>query len=313
MIRKFLYALLRFSILPLLALVLLELDITIHKKGLLSEKKLEKIFQNSGTTYRWVTQVRHTNKVLLLGSSSIKYGLSCTLLNKLSNDSLSFINLAADARDPVETYFILKHTDLTNVTKVYYGIDPWIFVKTYYKNRNSYLYLDMDLMTAGRYSLEHDPQFFPKRYKALFNSWVSTSTLNASTGQPIPPDFGSATLDKVPTNFDDPVHKKFQLEKYGWSNLQFEYLQKIVQLCNSKTISFIAFYPPRRSDFITDYHQNCAAIHIAFLEKLKATGFSTPIIGSHDQLRSYGDGIFADAYHLNGKGQKIYSPVFLLK
>ena len=57
-----------------------------------------------------------------------------------------FINLAMDARDPIETYFILKQIDLKDVKAVYFGIEPLIYTKRYYKYRNAYLYLDMDFL-----------------------------------------------------------------------------------------------------------------------------------------------------------------------
>ena len=309
MIRKFLYGLLRFSLLPLAILLLLEIWIDVGRKSLFSEKKLERVFRHSGNDYQWVSQVKHPHKVLLLGSSSVKFGLSCNRLNELSHDSLAFINLAEDARDPIETYFILKQIGLTNVKAVYLGIDPWIFVKTYYKNRNSYLYLDMDPLMAVRYSLDQDPRLFPGRYKSLISSLFTGTEVKKDSNQSVPAGFGSGTLTKPPINFNDPVYKKFQFEKWGWSDLQFEYLQKIVLLCREKNISFSAFFPPKRSDFIDGYTTDCKEIHASFLEKLKSAGFTTPIAGGFDQLP--GDSLYADAYHLNKKGQEKYSAIFL--
>ncbi len=310
MIRKFLYGLLRFSLLPLAILLVLEIWINAGRKSLFTEKKLGKVFRHAGEPYQWLSRVKHPHKVLLLGSSSVKYGLSCTQLNALSHDSLAFISLAKDARDPIETYFILQQIDLTDVKAVYMGIDPWIFVKTYYKNRKSYLYLDMDPLMAVRYSLDQDPRLFPGRYKSLITSLFPGSPVKKDTNQQVPRGFGSVALTRSPVNFDDPVYRKFQFEKWGWSDLQFEYLQKIVRFCREKNISFTAFYPPKRSDFVSDYSTNCASIHASFLGKLKDAGFSSPVIGSFDQLRSYGDSLFADAYHLNGKGQEVYAELF---
>lgn len=280
------------------------------RKKLFTETRLEKIFESSRATYQWVNEVPHSNKVLLLGSSTVKYGLSCLVLNKLAEDSLAFINLAADARDPVETYFTLKNIDLTGVKAVYFGIDPWIYVRTYYKNRKSYFYLDMDVIAALRYRLEHDRQVFSKRYKNFINSFFTSSSRHAVLRQQVPADFGSGTIFIKPKNFDIAIHKKFQLERYGWSDLQFEYLQKIVTLCKSKNIPFTAFIPPKRSDYIADYKQHCAKINASFFVKLKAAGFNSPVIGSYHQLQTYGDSLFADAYHLNDKGQQVYSVLF---
>jgi len=308
--KKFLYTLFCFSIFPIATFLLLEISITMSRKKLFTETRLEKIFKSSGAAYQWVKEVPHSNKVLLLGSSTVKYGLSCLVLNKLTADSLAFINLATDARDPVETYFILKQVDLADVKAVYFGIDPWIYVRTYYKNRNSYFYLDMDVITASRYRVEHDRQVFPKRYKNFISSFFTSSPRHELLKQQLPTDFGSGTLSKKPKNFDISIYKKFQLEKYGWSDLQFEYLQRIVTLCKNKNIPFTAFIPPKRSDYIADYNQHCTKINASFFGKLKAAGFTSPIIGGYHLLQTYGDSLFADAYHLNDKGQQVYSVLF---
>lgn len=310
MIKRFLNTILRFSLLPAITLLLMEISIGMNRKKLLSEQKMEKAFRHSGDEYQWLSQVRHPRKVLLMGSSSVKYGLSCTKLNELSHDTLAFFNLAANARDPIETYFILKHIDLTGVKTVCMGIDPWIYAKAYYKSRSAYMYLDMDVKMAVRYSLNTDPRTFPIRYKALLGSLLPVSSKKGTVQFPAPAGFGSGVLNRKPVNFNDSIHKKFHLEEYGWSDLQFEYLQKIASFCESKSIRFIAFYPPKRSDFITDYKNHCTAIHASFLSKLKEAGFNTPIAGSFDQLEAGNNSLFADAYHLNAKGQDLYSNQF---
>lgn len=308
--KKFLHTLLRFSLLPLALLLILELCIGFGKQTLLSEQKLEKVFLHSGDSYQWMTTIKHPAKVLLLGSSTVKYGLSCIKLNELSHDSLSFINLAANARDPIESYFILKQLDLTGVKAIYMGLDPWIYSKAYYKSRNRYLYLDMDFITAARYGIKMDPKTLPGRYKGFIASLFPSGPAKKNTNQPIPAGFGSGVLDREPINFNDSVHNKFKLKQYGWSNLQFEYLQKIAAFCDSRHITFAAFYPPKRSDFIADYKNNCRDIHTAFMDKLKEYGFHSPIIGSFEQLQPGGDSLFVDAYHLSAKGQEVYSKVF---
>ncbi len=308
--KRFLYRLLCFCIIPVATLLLLEISITLGRKKLFAESKLEKVFAGSASAYQWISDVQHSGKVLLLGSSTVKYGLSCLTLNKLSHDSLAFINLGADARDPVETYFILKSVDLAHVKAIFMGIDPWIFTKAYYRNRNNYLYLDMNARTAFNYSLEYDQQLFPIRYKNLINAALNRLPNSMMQKTKPPPDFGSGVLTANPVNFNAPVHKKFQLEQYGWSDLQFEYLQKIATFCNNNKISFTAFIPPKRADYIADYTLYCKQVDSSFYGKLIEVGFNTPIIGSIDQLKMYGDTLFADAYHLNEKGQQVYSDLF---
>ena len=284
MMKKFLYRFFLFSLLPLLTLLVLEMWIGTKQEKLLSEKKLEQVFRNRADEYQWVSNIKHPKKIFLLGSSSIKYGLSCRELNRLAADSLAFINLAADARDPIETYFILKQLD---------------------RNRHQYLLLDLPFAKAVRYSKEYDARLFAKRYKALFHFPDPDHPASIAQSK-IPADFGSVALTKKPVNFNDPVTKKYRLKDYGWSELQFTYLQKIVTLCESNGIAFTAFYPPRRSDFILDDEKNGRDIRLSFEEQLMKAGFNRSI----HPLQLLKDDLFADAYHLNKAGQETYSRYF---
>ena len=309
MMRKFLYRFLLFSLLPLLTFLVLEIRIRTKHTQLFQEEKLEQAFRHKAGAYQWVNTIKHPKKVFLLGSSSIKYGLSCRELNRLAADSLAFINLAADARDPIETYFILKQLDLSGVKAMYMGIDPWIYTRNYYRNRHQYLLLDLPFTKALRYSKDYDLRLFAKRYKALFH-FPDPDHPAAILQTSIPADFGSVALTKKPVNFNDPVSKKFRLNEYGWSELQFTYLQKIVSLCQEKGIAFTAFYPPRRMDFINDYESNCRDIQASFLAQLQKSGFTKQIKSSILSLQPGNDSLFADAYHLNKAGQETYSRYF---
>jgi hypothetical protein len=306
MIRTFLYRLLYFCLPLLLTLLALESLISNQKTKRFSEKKLATVFQNNGRAYQWVNNIHHPRKILLLGSSSVKYGLSGGQLNQLSQDSLCFINLAADARDPIETFFILQQIDLTNVKAMYMGIDPWIFTRNYYRNRHQYLLTDLSFGKALRYSRDYDLRLFAKRYKALFGLPDPDHRPAPLVSDP-PDDFGSIALTRKPANFNDPVSQKFKLSQYGWSDLQFVYLQKIAALCKKRGIFFSAFYPPRRSDWVEDYRKNCFTVHTSFLLQLKKAGYLDSIRGNVLGSLPGGDGIFADGYHLNREGQKNYS------
>jgi hypothetical protein len=304
--KRFFHIILRFSLLPVLFIVLMETWISAKKKNLFKEDRLVDLFSDKIAAYAWVPKVKSEQKVLLLGSSTVLYGLNCDTLNHLAADSIAFINLGGDARDPVETYFILKGIDLRNVKEMYFGIDPWIFARSYYTERESYFYLDLDTKQGLRF-VSRDPRLFPKRYKAFISSLVPRSSRLVQSDSSIPPGFGTAVLNRPPVNFSNPVHERFQLEKYGWSDLQFEYLQKIWQLCKERKINFHLFHTPKRRDFIDDYEKKGAHIQASFQQKLVAAGFTEPVLGSIDQLEEYQDSIFADAYHLNKSGQSIFS------
>ena len=93
--------------------------------------------------------------------------------------------------------------------------------------------------------------------------------------------------------------------------MQFIYLHKIAILCNEKNIKFAVFIPPKRSDFSKVYKEKCQLIHSQYLKKILNVGFNSLIFGEFDQLDKLGDyDNFTEAYHLNKKGQELYSRIF---
>jgi hypothetical protein len=312
--RYFLYKLFCFVLIPIIILLLIEITIILQKSDILSEEKLSRKFANVSNDYKWIDKVKPGKKILLLGSSSVRYGLSCSQLNKLANDSISFINLAMDARNPIGTYFILKQLDLTDVKAVYFGLDPWIFAKNYYKYTDTYLLLDMDFITFLKYAKENGTSLIAKRYQEIFKYLYLCLNVNyqyKTNIYEIPPDFGSVKLEGKPKNFDNPVHEYFEIEKFDWSELQFVYLSKILNLCKDKNINFFVFLPPKRSDFSEDYKLNCKIVHEDFLNNLNKINFVAPVIGKFDQLDALGDStLFAEPFHLNSLGQDVYTDIF---
>jgi len=291
----------------------MEITIFLFKKDIFSEKTMEKNYTDIVNDYKWVNKIQSHNKIFLAGASSVKYGLSCTQLNKLSNDTLSFVNLAMSAAVPIEMYFILKHLDLTGVKAVYYGLDPWIFSKFYYRNKSDHLFMDLNLLQSIRLSLKVDKPIFLRRYFAFYHYLFPSKEINNSINQKIPEDFGSTKLIRRPTNFNTPVNltKWFQIDRYGWSQLDFIYLTKIADLCKKKNIDFITFVPPKRSDLSKAYKLQCNLIHKEYINNLTKLNFHSPIFGKFDQLDLLGDtALFAEAFHLNPKGQKVYTEIF---
>jgi len=302
-----------FKLLSIIALIIFLLEITIFlcKEEIFSEKKMENNYTDIVNDYQWVNKIQSRSKIFLAGSSSVKYSLSCTQLNKLSNDTLSFINLARPAGDPIEMYFLLKKFDLTGVKTVYYGLDPMIFSKFYYRLKRSHLYLDMTLLQAIRLSIDLEQPIFRRRYSAFYQYLVPTKRINNNNTQLIPADFGSEKLLRKPRNFNFPVNLWFQIDIYGWSQLEFSYLMKIADFCKKKNIEFSTFVPPKRSDFSKIYKLECNLIHKEFVNNLINVNFRSPIFGKFDQLDSFGDyNLYAEPYHLNPQGQRVYTGIF---
>jgi len=307
----FLTKLFLFFLIPFPILMFLECGIYLSQNNFFSENKMENIYDGIGNDYKWIGNVSGA-KSLLLGSSTVRYGIGAKQLTESSNDGITYLNLAMDARDPIQTYFLLKEIDLSDVKTVYFGLDPWIYTKAYYKYRDPYLSLDISFINAIEYNLEHDRRFFFKRYKAFFNYFIPFKILERKKNFTTPPNYGSVKLERKPLNFNEPICDMFQIEKYGWSQLQFKYLVKMADLCKKNKIEFNVFLPPKRSDYSATYRNECYLIHQQFKNNLSKLNFEEPIFGKYDNLDSLGDKeLFAESYHLNARGQNIYTKLFL--
>jgi hypothetical protein len=308
---KFIRRLFVFALIPTIFIILMEITIYVLKDDIFSEGNMGKNYINIGNKYQWVNKIKQGRKIFLAGSSSVRYGLSCSQLNKLSNDTLSYVNLAMSAGDPIEMYFLLKQLDLTGVKTVYLGLDPWIYSKFFYRFKRSYLFLDINFLQALRLSIKMDKPIFLDRYFAFYQYLFPPKKNNNNSNQKVPGDFGSVKLVLKPRNFNTPIFKWFQIDRYGWSQLQFIYLEKIADLCRKKNIGFYTFVPPKRSDYSKIYKSQCKVIHKEYINNLTKVNFRSPIFGKFDQLDSLGDtALFAESFHLNAKGQEVYTEIF---
>lgn len=309
---KFLRKMFVFILIPLFTIGILEIAIYFINDKIFKENSLDDLFYDESSQYSWINTMEADSIIVLAGSSSVRYGLSCNELNAHSDNQFKFVNVAMDARDPIASYFIVKNMNLKKVSAIYFGLDPWIYTKRYYKYRNKYMYLDFKFWDILLFSIEHDKSALLKRYKSLaelisLNKQKKANEMNSK----VPSDFGSVALDKYAINFNDPINNWFQIDKYGWSDLQFNYLRKLKDLCKTKNIKFVVFIPPKRSDFSYIYQNECKSAHNEFVSKLQTLEIDPLVIGHFDELERIGDSIyFAEAFHLNRKGQKKYSELF---
>lgn len=304
--KKFLFKFSIFLFIPVLIISGLEIHIHYIKSTLLSNNNFKNTFKDEVDQYAWINELKSNNISLLAGSSSVKYSLSCRQLGQLSKNKIQFANISQNARDPLVTYFILKKLNLKKVKTIYFGLDPWIFTKSYYRHRNPLLYLDLNFYEAVRLNSELNNNVLKYRVINLFKRKNTETKKNFN----IPKDFGSETLTKHPSNFDNPKDW-FQVKSYGWSTIQFKYLKKIVTLCKMNNIKFVAFIPPKRSSFNYAYKNDCAKIHKEYVQLLDYYKLNVSVFGKFTDLEKLGDTEnFADAFHLNMKGQNKYSKLF---
>ena len=105
--RKFLKKIAFFISIPILIVLILEMLILVLHKSIFSEESLNKRFTNQITNYEWINTINSDSLIVLSGSSSVRYGLSCSFLDSIDSNKNKYVNIAMDARDPIVTYFIL--------------------------------------------------------------------------------------------------------------------------------------------------------------------------------------------------------------
>ena len=309
--QSFLIKLFKFISIPLAFVLMCESFIWVFKNDIYAEKKIDKIFTLTYANYEWLNKIPQKPTILFCGNSAVRHGLNCRLLNKLAKDSLSFINIGYDARDPIETYFMLKHFDLKNIKSIYFGVDPMEYTKGFYKNRSYYYYLDLNFSSCINYFRKDDNMVFFRRYKKLFE-YFNPTTVNYEKSFEVPKELGSTTIIAPPVDFNDLVFEKFQIETYGWSELQFEYLHKISKLCRSKKIDFYALVMPRRSDFTSKYINDCKSIQNYFQNKIKNNFLPKHFVGKLNQVAYLEDDtkLYENNAHLNAEGQQKFTEQF---
>jgi hypothetical protein len=295
-----------FLLIPVIIISGFEIYIYYIKSELLSNNNLRNTFKEEVDQYAWINELKSNNISILAGSSSVKYSLSCRQLGQLSDNKIQFANISQNARDPLVTYFILKKMNLKKVKSIYFGLDPWIFTKSYYRHRNHLLYLDLNFYQAVRLNSELNNNVLKYRVINLFKIKNTETSKNFK----IPKDFGSETLTQHPSNFNNPKDW-FQVKTYGWSTIQFKYLKKIVTLCKMNNIKFVAFIPPKQSSFNRAYKNDCTKMHKEYVQLLDDYKLNVSVFGKFNDLEKLGDAEnFADAFHLNMKGQNKYSKLF---
>lgn len=268
----------------------------------LTEEKLVEVHQDQIQNYKWTAAMDSIDGIIL-GSSTLLYGVSSTLLK--STEYSQWVNFSMDARDPIVDYILLKeYCSKIKPKIVLVGLDPWIYSKKYYQHRNVIMLNDLSPAEKLNYLFSID-RFLPVK---LIKNSLNISREYIPVKVTIPTDFGSVHLDRTAINFNEVKEDWFDIKKFGWSEIQFEYLIKIKNLCHAKGISLVFVVPPKRKDYIDVSIVKFRLENKIWWEKICDNLTDESIVGAYDALCQYNqDSIFAEAYHLNAVGQVIFT------
>lgn len=288
-----------------ISLVVLSCIFTTTRHPQLPSQALAAAYTPELEAYSWVAHTAATQG-FVLGSSTMRYGVSCAIL---SNGQDAYINFAMDARDPVVSYMLLqRYWPLKKPHRVIVGLDPWMYSKKYYKYRSRIMYLDFTGPEAWKYRKEDANVILSKAREYLkLQMGIGTSSED-TVSDSIPEDMGSVKLMREPVNFKEVNEDGFELGKYGWSQIQFQHLRLIREYCDKRGVEVIFVITPKRKDYVSHMASHFAAEHRAWWGLINThIGGAKCINAMGALLAANQDSVFAEAYHLNQAGQVIFS------
>jgi len=184
-----------------------------------SEDRLYRAYKHDLSSYNWLNNLNSIDGIVL-GSSTLRYGLSMDSINK--NLHQTWVNLAMDARDPVVCFLLLKKTLSTHNPKiVVMGLDPWIYSKYYYRHRSEIMYFDFNFEEKIYFGFEKKNLPFVLA-RNMINTSRNAFNEEKTPSKPTPKGLGSIELKRSAVNFKEVNDDWFKLNRYNWSELQFE-------------------------------------------------------------------------------------------
>ena len=287
----------------LLAVIILPVSLKHYK---LSNDVLARAYHDQINACSWVTRV-DSIEGFILGSSGLKYGLSCNDLR--TNDSV-WVNFSQDARDPIALDILLeKYYTQKKPKVVLVSLDIQIFAKSYYTFLDNAMYLDLDACETWNF-LDKDPSVLVTKFEQYSKYYIlGNYETNCDHGQvAIPEDYGSGKLTLATGRFHTLQPSWLELKSLHWSDIQFEYLSRIKYFCHNNGIKLVFIISPKRKDFTNLSKTVVLEQHRQWWNKIDSVLDGEYIIGNYSSLDYLNqDSTFVDYYHLNPKGQKVFS------
>jgi len=290
--------------LPIIFIAAIVIPVALKQYNL-PEPVLENAYRNEITSYNWVNTLDSVNG-FILGASTLRYGLSASRLK--TNDSL-WVNFSMDARDPLVCYLLLKQYYASKKPSVIlFGLDPWIFSKRYYINEEKIMYLDLNAHETYSF-LKLDKSVFFTKFRKLFDLYLSgNKKIKNDDSFTVPQDYGSVKLTEKAKNFDEIHNDWFEINKFHWSEIEFEYLLRIKDFCHKNNVKLVFIISPKRKDFRVWSETAFKHEHQEWWNKINDVIGGEYIIGKYSTLDAQNqDSVFVEAFHLNKNGQKEFS------
>ncbi|MGC8858358.1 MAG: hypothetical protein ACP5P3_04490 [Ignavibacteria bacterium] len=267
-------------------------------------------FSESG--YEWLQTLRNKPRLIFLGPSTAKLGLSCFVVgNVMGFSSGEVVNLATDAQTPILSYYIFSKYNQYFHRKyiVGYILEPWVCSEYYYYK---------DGVLSARWGLAQRLFFIScsKDYLRIFlggNFALAFKKIfrnHTEINYNVPPNFGSDVIPqgiKV-TNFKEPIEEWFRKDGFGISRYQLEYLEKLKTAVENSGNMFVLILLPKVEEWTSDYEIKLKDYDDHLISELNTRLRGITVVGSFKLVpKDLTSDMFADNVHLNSYGQEFVS------
>jgi len=264
------------------------------------------------SNYKWLQKLENKPRLIFLGPSTAKLGLSCHIFgNVLDFSSGEVVNLASEAQTPIFSYYIFKEYQQYFQSKyiVAYILEPWVCSEYYYFN---------DGVLSVKWSFSQRLFFINsnKDYlRSLFGGNFALAfkrifRIYTTKNYTVPQDFGSGIIPqgaKV-TNFQEPIEEWFWQNYFGVSHYQIEYLEKLKTEVENSGNTFILILLPKAKEWTSDYALKLKDYDNELISLLNTKLGRIKVIGSFKLVPlDLIPEMFADNVHLNSYGQEFVS------
>ncbi|HYX35061.1 MAG TPA: hypothetical protein VE954_18340 [Oligoflexus sp.] len=272
----------------------------------------------------WVQNLPYRISTIIMGSSTVYFGLDPVLLKSLGDDErLHAVNLSNTAQTPLRS--LAKWKSLApgikqNIRTVIYGLDPWIMSEWYYRYDLAAMhqwsfaqrlyFLRQKTQNSGSkeflFSYQHERRFVEGFFAGLSPFLPQPPT--AVT--PTPTLLGAGRDDSTQYSPDHISTEELyaQEELFPVSELYLNALAEIKQSAEQQGAVFILLLPPKTDSWIRQYREECRDFDQKLVASLRRRLGPTIVIGSFDLFSRFPTpDHFKDELHLNAKGQVLFT------
>lgn len=264
----------------------------------------------------WLESPQVQPKVVLMGSSTVHYGLSPAIVAESSDYEMSeVVNISGDAYTPlINEHIWRRHAGaLSGAGLVLYGMDPWIFYEQYYRNNDF-----MRLHWSYRQRIEHVRRAYRsgKPDIGLLTGTYSRRVLKRVAENWWWPrdamfrgrDNGSHVLRRAPSVGRRAFARGFfgDTSLFPLSDIYVERLARLKEQVEAHGGVFVLVFPPKTRAWVESYRTTCSDLDHELAEAVRERLGPVRTIGSY-RLFSNQTPYFVDHVHLSERGRRAFS------